>query len=183
MLVIYDTQWYHYWRCNAFYNGRRCSRQTEQLGFHYTHFRSMAKPEESDPPPIETLEFKWGKMRGKGGKKKDTQFYESFTFDGEDYSLYDTVYLQNGTQSQPHIGKIIKIWETPTRVKLRKIKVQWFFRPREISKFLNGIQIYYNELFFACGDGTGLTNINPLVIIHFLISTIFYFILFDSSEF
>ncbi|WJX09983.1 hypothetical protein P8452_00758 [Trifolium repens] len=122
----------------------------------------MAKPEESDPPPIETLEFKWGKMRGKGGKKKDTQFYESFTFDGEDYSLYDTVYLQNGTQSQPHIGKIIKIWETPTRVKLRKIKVQWFFRPREISKFLNGIQIYYNELFFACGDGTGLTNINPL---------------------
>ncbi|XP_024630969.1 protein ANTI-SILENCING 1 isoform X5 [Medicago truncatula] len=118
----------------------------------------------SPPPSPETLEFKWGKKRGKGGKKRDTQFYESFTFDGEDYSLFDTVYLQNGNepQSEPHIGKIIKIWEVPNREKAKKVKIQWFFRPREVSKFLKRIQIYYNELFFATGVGNGLTNINPV---------------------
>ncbi|CAI8605761.1 unnamed protein product [Vicia faba] len=112
--------------------------------------------------PKGALDFKWGKKRGKGGKKRDTQFYESFTFDGDDYALFDTVYLQNETHTEPHIGKIIKIWETPSRDKAKKVKVQWFFRPREISKFLIGIQIYYNEVFLACGDGIGLSNINPL---------------------
>ncbi|CAK8570142.1 unnamed protein product [Lathyrus sativus] len=112
--------------------------------------------------PTETLEFKWGKKRSKGGKKRDTQFYESFTLDGDDYSLFDTVYLQNDAHPEPHIGKIIKIWETPTREKARKVKVHWFFRPREIAKFLIGVQIYYNELFLGSGHGTGLCNINPL---------------------
>lgn len=122
-----------------------------------------------DQKEEETIEFKWLKMRGKGGKRRDTQFYESFTFDGTNYELFDVVYLQNGSapHSEPHIGKIIKIWETPTREKTKKIKIQWFFRPREISKFLSGIEIYYNELFFAVGEGTGLTNINPLVILFF----------------
>ncbi|KAK2453088.1 protein ANTI-SILENCING [Trifolium repens] len=100
-------------------------------------------------------------MRGKGGKKKDTQFYQSFTLDGVDYELFDTVYVQNGF-AELSIGKIIKIWETPTVEKFRKIKVQWFFRPRQISKFLNGVKIYYNELFFACGDGTELASVTSL---------------------
>ncbi|KAK2399179.1 protein ANTI-SILENCING [Trifolium repens] len=125
---------------------------------------TMTNTEESTPAPSEeseTLEFKWGKMRGKGGKKKDTQFYQSFTLDGVDYELFDTVYVQNGF-AELSIGKIIKIWETPTVEKFRKIKVQWFFRPRQISKFLNGVKIYYNELFLACGDGTELASVNSL---------------------
>ncbi|XP_045811089.1 protein ANTI-SILENCING 1-like isoform X1 [Trifolium pratense] len=125
---------------------------------------TMTNTEESAPAPSEeseTLKFKWGKMRGKGGKKKDTQFYESFTLDGVDYELFDTVYVQNGF-AEPSIGKIIKIWETPTVEKLRKIKVQWFFRPCQISRFLNGVKIYYNELFFACGDGPEVASINSL---------------------
>jgi len=172
---------------------RRCRSQTTLHTAHFTPYKSTSssssvlfslsvslslslsllsmaatKPNStlSPPPSPKTLEFKWGKKRGKGGKKRDTQFYESFTFDGEDYSLFDTVYLQNGTepQSEPHIGKIIKIWEVPNREKAKKVKIQWFFRPREVSKFLKRIQIYYNEIFFATGVGNGLTNINPVVI-------------------
>ncbi|XP_058724743.1 protein ANTI-SILENCING 1-like [Vicia villosa] len=109
-----------------------------------------------------TVEFKWGKKRGKGGKKRDIQFYESFTLNGVDYSLFDTVYIKNGAQSEPHIGKIIKIWETSTSEKARKIKIQRFVRPREISKLLTRVKIYYNELFLACGDCTELAIINPL---------------------
>lgn len=116
----------------------------------------MAQEEE------EVLEFQWGKMRGKGGKKKDIQFYQSFTFDKVDYTLFDSVYLHNEGEPEPYVGKIIKIWET--RDKSRKIKVQWFFQPREISKFLDGIETRQNELFLACGDGIGLANVNPLVI-------------------
>ncbi|KAI5394059.1 protein ANTI-SILENCING 1 isoform X1 [Lathyrus oleraceus] len=108
-----------------------------------------------------TLEFKWGIKRGKGGKKRDIQFYESFTLNGVDYSLFDTVYLKSGAQPEPHIGKIIKIWGTPSD-KTRKIKIQRFIRPCEISKLLTGIKIYYNELFLSCGDCTGLALINPL---------------------
>ncbi|CAK8570144.1 unnamed protein product [Lathyrus sativus] len=110
-----------------------------------------------------TLEFKWGKKRGKGGKKRDIQFYESFTLNGVDYALFDTVYLKNGAQPEPPIGKIIKIWETAGE-KARKIKIQRFVRPCEISNLLTGIKIYYNELFLACGDSdcTGPAIINPV---------------------
>lgn len=109
-------------------------------------------------------EFEWGKKRGIGGKKKNVQFYDSFTFDGVHYSLNDAVYLQNGTADdvEPHIGKLIKIWENHD--KSRKVKVQWFFRPNEIRKFLQGIQTKENELFLASGDGKGFANVNPLVI-------------------
>lgn len=110
-------------------------------------------------PESETLEFKWGQKRGKGGKKRDIQFYQSFTLRGVDYSLFDNVYVKNDF-AEPRIGKIIKIWETPTLE--RKIKVQWFFRPSEVSKCLTWIKIYFNELFFACGDGDGLATIHPL---------------------
>lgn len=125
----------------------------------------------SDSPPApspesETLEFKWGQKRGKGGKKRDIQFYQSFTLRGVDYSLFDNVYVKNDF-AEPRIGKIIKIWETPTLE--RKIKVQWFFRPSEVSKCLTWIKIYFNELFFACGDGDGLATIHPLVIHPFIL--------------
>ncbi|KAK7373199.1 hypothetical protein VNO80_06597 [Phaseolus coccineus] len=105
-------------------------------------------------------EFAWGKKRGMGGKKKDVQFYESFTFEGVQYTLNDAVCLQNESCDVPHIGKLIKIWEN--RDKSRKVKVQWFFRSSEIRKFLEGIQTKENELFLACGDGKGFANVNPL---------------------
>ncbi|TKY58266.1 BAH and coiled-coil domain-containing protein 1 [Spatholobus suberectus] len=105
-------------------------------------------------------EFAWGKKRGMGGKRKDVQFYESFTLEGVVYSLNDAVYLHNGSGGEPHIGKLIKIWEN--RDKSRKVKVQWFFRPSEIRKFLEGIETKENELFLACGDGKGFANVNPL---------------------
>ena len=115
---------------------------------------------------VEEPEFKWGKKRGLGGKKKDVQFYESFTYDGVDYTLHDSVYLYKEGEPEPYIGKLIKIWETADKTK--RVKVVWYFRPCEIRNFLEGCEVRENELFLACGEGLGLSNINPLVIGTFL---------------
>lgn len=109
---------------------------------------------------VENLDFKWGKKRGIGGKKKDVQFYESFTYDGVEYTLYDCVYLYKEGDAEPHVGKLIKIWENADKAK--KVKLLWFFRPSDISNFLGNVQTLENELILACGEGVGLTNINPL---------------------
>lgn len=110
----------------------------------------------------DNLEFKWGKKKGFGGKKKEVTFYESFTYDGVDYTLYDSVYLYKDDEPEPFIGKLIKIWENGD--KSRKVKILWFFRPCEILNFLEGYETLDNELFMACGEGLGLSNINHLVI-------------------
>uniref|UniRef100_A0A2P2JDN8 BAH domain-containing protein n=1 Tax=Rhizophora mucronata TaxID=61149 RepID=A0A2P2JDN8_RHIMU len=108
----------------------------------------------------ESIEFNWGKKRGIGGKKKDVQFYESFTYDGDEYTLYDSVYLYNVQETEPYIGKLIKIWETPDKAK--RVKILWFFRPSEIANYLGTDKTLENELFLASGDGKGLANVNPL---------------------
>ncbi|KAL5715537.1 hypothetical protein ACHQM5_017343 [Ranunculus cassubicifolius] len=109
---------------------------------------------------VEKYEFKWGKRRGIGGKKKEVQFYESFTYDGTEYSLYDSVYLYKDGEPKPYIGKLVKMWEQPQEKK--KVKVLWFFHPDEIRNWLEDGTTLENEIFLACGDGTGLANINPL---------------------
>ncbi|XP_027355238.1 protein ANTI-SILENCING 1 isoform X2 [Abrus precatorius] len=108
----------------------------------------------------DVLEFKWGKKRGIGGKKKDVRFYESFTYDDVDYTLFDSVFLHMDGEPEPFIGKIIKIWENADKSK--KVKILWYFRPCEIRNFLEGIETLDNELFLACGEGVGLANVNPL---------------------
>lgn len=110
---------------------------------------------------LEEPEFVWGKRRGVGGKKRDVQFYESFNYDGVEYTLHDCVYMHNRGEP-PHIGKLVKVWENADKTK--KIKVQWFFRPSEISYYLKDTKVLENELFFASGEGKGLANLNPLVI-------------------
>jgi hypothetical protein len=112
---------------------------------------------------VDSIEFKWGKKRGVGGKKKDVQFYESFFYDGVDYTLYDSVYMYKEGEPEPYIGKLIKIWENADKTK--KVKVLWFFRPREISNYLGDEKTLKNELFLASGEGVGNANVNPLVII------------------
>ncbi|KAL9224284.1 hypothetical protein vseg_000337 [Gypsophila vaccaria] len=74
----------------------------------------------------EEIEFSWGKKRGRGGAKKNVQFYESFKFDGVEYSLYDSVYLFKKGEMEPYVA------------------------------------VHENELFLGAGEGTGLTNLNPL---------------------
>ncbi|KAF3636779.1 hypothetical protein FXO37_25287 [Capsicum annuum] len=107
----------------------------------------------------EEVEFVWGRKRGLGGKRKEVQFYESFTYDGMEYALYDCVYMHKEGEL-PYIGKIIKIWENPD--KSRKIKIHWFFRPSEILYHLKDVQVAENEVFLASGEGTGLANVNSL---------------------
>ncbi|MBA0847002.1 hypothetical protein Goshw_010965 [Gossypium schwendimanii] len=109
---------------------------------------------------VENIEFKWGKKRGIGARNRDVQFYESFTYDGLCYTLYDNVYLHKEGHSLPFLGKLIKIWENPDKSK--KVKILWFFRPSEISKYLKVELNHPNEVFLASGDGVGLFNINPL---------------------
>lgn len=116
-------------------------------------------------------EFKWGKKRGVGGPKKDIRFYESFTYDGIDYTLYDCVYLYKQGEPEPYIGKLVKIWEQPNHK--RKIKVHWFFRPIEILNWLGGNIALEKEIFLASGEGVGLANINPLVMNLWFNSSIF----------
>lgn len=114
------------------------------------------------PEELEDPAFKWEKKRGLGGKNKDVRFYDSFNYDGVGYALYDCVYMHKQGEPMPYIGKLVKIWETAEG--LRKVKVQWFFRPSEISYYLKDAKVLENELFFASGDGKGLANLNPLVI-------------------
>ena len=107
------------------------------------------------------IEFQWGKKRVTGVKNTDVQFYESFTYDGVVYALFDCIYLYEEGESEPYIGKLINIWEKPDKTK--RIKVLWFFRPCEILNFLGANVTCDNELFLASGEGLGLANVNPLV--------------------
>jgi len=122
----------------------------------------MSRPLSSSANVGEVIDFKWGKKRGVGVKNKDTHYYESFVYDGVEYFLYDCVYLFSTSNVETNIGKLIKIYERPTREKM--IKVVWFFRPMEIRNFLGDYQPCWNELFLASGEGTGLSNMNHLVI-------------------
>ncbi|KAK2407271.1 protein ANTI-SILENCING [Trifolium repens] len=104
--------------------------------------------------------FKWGNKRGTGLKNKDTQFYESFVYDGVEYFLYDSVYFYHTNHVDTSIGKLVKMYEISSGEK--KIKVVWFFRPSEIRNFLKSYQPSWNELFLASGKSTGVSNINSV---------------------
>jgi len=112
---------------------------------------------------VEDLEFKWGEKKNAGVKRKDFQFYQSFTYDGVEYELYDCVYLWVDGEPEPHIGKLVKIVENPDKKK--RVKVLWFFRPCEVLKYPGVVvDAAENELFLASGEGAGLANMNTLVI-------------------
>jgi hypothetical protein len=112
--------------------------------------------------------FKWGNKKGIGVRNKDTQFYDSFVYDGVEYFLYDCVCFYHTDHVETSIGKLVKMYQTSTQ---KMIKVVWFFRPSEIRNFFGSYKPCWNELFLASGKGTGVTNRNLLVIlIRFLIS-------------
>lgn len=115
------------------------------------------------------VDFSWGSKEGRrhtigtkeGVAERDMKFYESFTYEGVEYHLYDSVYLSGGTEVEPYIGKLIQIYELPN--KAREVKLLWFFHPSEISNFLRSGNVLKNEIFLATGCGKGLANVNPLV--------------------
>ncbi|KAF7821404.1 protein ANTI-SILENCING 1 isoform X1 [Senna tora] len=43
----------------------------------------------TEPNVDDETDFKWGNKKGDGVKNKDMQFYESFTYKGVEYFLYD----------------------------------------------------------------------------------------------
>lgn len=111
----------------------------------------------------DSTEFSWGAKKGKGALNKDIQFYKSFTYNGVEFNLYDCVYMYRHGEEEPDIGKIVKVWETETRKRI--VKVVWFFRPTEVTHWLGNIKVLGNELLLASGEGIGLSNINPVVIL------------------
>ncbi|RID43690.1 hypothetical protein BRARA_I00537 [Brassica rapa] len=109
------------------------------------------------------LPFKWGKRRGPCVEDKDVQYYESFTYGGCEYCLYDCVSVGDSPRVF-FVGKIIKMWEyTDQRQDPRRVELLWFFKPSELSVYLEGVgDVLANELFLASGSGVGLTNENLL---------------------
>jgi len=104
--------------------------------------------------------FHWGKKRERRVTTEEVH-YESFTYDGVEYFLYDCVYFHKEGEPEPYIGKLIRIWEHPNEG--RRVLVLWFFRPSDISNYLGCQHVLENELFLACGNGVGLANENSLV--------------------
>ncbi|KAF7814443.1 protein ANTI-SILENCING 1-like isoform X3 [Senna tora] len=82
--------------------------------------------------------FKWGNKSEVGVKNKDVQFYESFTYKGVEYFLYDCVYFYQEGDFETSIGKLVRIFETPTHKK--KVQVVWLFRPVELRNYLGDYQ-------------------------------------------
>ncbi|XP_060193640.1 protein ANTI-SILENCING 1-like isoform X2 [Lycium barbarum] len=111
--------------------------------------------EEEDSP-----KFCWGAKKGKGAHNKGVQFYMSFTYDGVEFNLYDCVYMCRHGETEPDIGKIVKVWETAEQKRI--VKVVWFFRPTEVTHWLGHIKVLPNELLLASGEGIGLSNRNPV---------------------
>lgn len=130
----------------------------------------------------ESPDFEWGCRLGKGGVNKDVQFYKSFTFDGVKYCLNDCVYLWRDKNYELDIGKLVKVWETPSHK--RKIKTVWFLRPNDIRNWLGDVKPLENEIFLACGKGIGVFNINSLVtgFFMFYLSCILGFVFCVSME-
>lgn len=116
-------------------------------------------------PETDNSEFRWGVKRGAGAKGKEIQFYDSFTYEGVEYSRYDCVYIHKDGEQDPYIGKIIKIWDD-RKDKKKKMKVLWFFRPIEIRNWVDVESSTANkEIFLARGEGKGVFNINVLEVI------------------
>lgn len=133
---------------------------TESL-IYYLSRDMQAMPHTEEAEIEEKYKFKWGEMIP-SAKNGEVKFYKSFAFDGEVYSLYDCVYIHTEDEPEPYIGKLVKIWEK--RNHGRRIKILWFFRPIEILNWLKDDDLTQkNEIFLACGEGLGLTNVNPLV--------------------
>ncbi|KAM7260213.1 hypothetical protein ACFE04_015954 [Oxalis oulophora] len=106
--------------------------------------------------------FKWLKEKYRGGRNKDVRFFDSFSLKGVEYALYDSVQIFNDDEpaEEPFIGKLIKIWERIDKSK--RVKVLCYIRPHQILKHLGPQEPARNELFLACGEGSGLTSVNPL---------------------
>ncbi|CAN8269293.1 unnamed protein product [Cochlearia groenlandica] len=108
----------------------------------------------------ENPDFKWGAKKSVGKLDKNIVFYESFTCDGFEYRLFDCAYFLVDDECETSIGKLVKMFETPTGAK--KVKVHWFFRPVDIRDLLGEYEPQWDELFLACGDGAGVWTINDV---------------------
>ncbi|XP_022777143.1 protein ANTI-SILENCING 1-like isoform X2 [Durio zibethinus] len=104
------------------------------------------------------VEFKWGNKLEVDEQNPTSQLYESFVYDGIEYSLFDCVYF--GPEPVFSVGKLVKIWELPNHE--RMVEVVWFFRPEEIRDLFGDDESLQNELLLASGEGRGLSNVNVL---------------------
>ncbi|XP_074285224.1 protein ANTI-SILENCING 1-like isoform X2 [Silene latifolia] len=116
----------------------------------FCNSKAMVEIEEG----VESIE--WGDIIAEDG---NYTMYRSFTYRGVNYSTFDDVYTFCEGAKETDIGKILRIWGTD---KDRKVRILWFFRPRDISNFLKDARPSWKELFLASGEGKGLSNDIPL---------------------
>lgn len=108
----------------------------------------------------EEVDIRWGTVKN---HTKTKTFYSSFISEGVEYSLFDNVEVNNGSDgdADPYIGKIVKLWEVKEGGESKAL-IRWFFRPRDLGKEMEGDP---RELYLAFGTGIGVTNENDLEVI------------------
>ncbi|KAM4111368.1 hypothetical protein ACJW30_05G062300 [Castanea mollissima] len=112
----------------------------------------------------DNMKFKWGRKKGVSRTDERIQFYESFTYEDVEYFVYDCAYIYCKGDTETSICKLVKMFETPTRVK--RVRVVRFCRPIDIRDILGNHNPQWNELFLASGQGVGCRDyINPLEVI------------------
>eukprot|EP00249_Psilotum_nudum_P024075 c29082_g1_i1 orf=551-3115(-) len=93
---------------------------------------------------------------------KGNSAYLSFFYEGQEYELYENFYLHDEGASEPHVGKVVALWEEKKTGRKRML-VRWFFRPTDLV--LLGLDSNSKELFLAFGEGKGVMNENDLEVI------------------
>ncbi|KAJ7517544.1 hypothetical protein O6H91_21G028600 [Diphasiastrum complanatum] len=112
-------------------------------------------------------EFTWGEPeQERSSNSNRQQFYKSFWYDGEQFFLYDYVYLNSGDDDAPFIGKIMRLWEVKEK-KLKKVRVRWLYRPSDIPEEITNVDRSpgNKEVFLSCGEKDGVENVNDLAVV------------------
>ncbi|XP_010691225.2 protein ANTI-SILENCING 1 [Beta vulgaris subsp. vulgaris] len=102
--------------------------------------------------------FQWG--RKIEITSTDGELYSSFTYEGVEYSRFESIFMYREGARETDIGILTKIWRTKKGGK--RGKVNWFFRPVDICNYLGDHRPSWNHLFLASGQGKGVSNIIPL---------------------
>lgn len=105
------------------------------------------------------VDVRWGETNESTNEKKI--FYSSFFSEGQEYNLYDNVEVYDESKTEPHVGKIMKLWEERENGK-KRVLIRWFLRPKELGLDYSDDS---KELFLAFGKGKGVMNENDVDVV------------------
>eukprot|EP00250_Pteridium_aquilinum_P006570 c16460_g1_i1 orf=127-2133(+) len=94
-------------------------------------------------------------------EEEERRYLSCCASEGVEYRLYDNVKVYDERYSEPHIGKIAKLWEERASG-TRKVLIRWFLKHKEVKPHAHDNP---RELFLAFGQGKGVANENDLDVI------------------